>query len=106
MQTSSLATPVLPPGPSSHPLHRHRRLAKGVSQPDLHDPAPLARDKRRLIKRRRPADHPPIPKPEPRPMPRTRHHLSFDLALDRKSTRLNSSHVEISYAVFCLKKKT
>src|SRR5438067_3882380 len=26
-------------------------------------------------------------------------------ALDRKSTRLNSSHVSISYAVFCLKKK-
>src|SRR5690625_6502204 len=25
---------------------------------------------------------------------------------DRKSTRLNSSHVAISYAVFCLKKKT
>src|SRR5690606_42147026 len=25
---------------------------------------------------------------------------------DRKSTRLNSSHVKISYAVFCLKKKT
>src|SRR5690554_7584435 len=29
---------------------------------------------------------------------------SADL-LDRKSTRLNSSHVRISYAVFCLKKK-
>src|SRR5438874_8871071 len=28
------------------------------------------------------------------------------ILLDRKSTRLNSSHVEISYAVFCLKKKT
>src|SRR5690349_23194186 len=27
------------------------------------------------------------------------------LQQDRKSTRLNSSHVEISYAVFCLKKK-
>src|SRR5690349_23378049 len=27
------------------------------------------------------------------------------MGLDRKSTRLNSSHVEISYAVFCLKKK-
>src|SRR6266496_6748508 len=27
------------------------------------------------------------------------------VSLDRKSTRLNSSHVEISYAVFCLKKK-
>src|SRR5436309_11698895 len=28
------------------------------------------------------------------------------LRTDRKSTRLNSSHVKISYAVFCLKKKT
>src|SRR5256884_5707779 len=28
-----------------------------------------------------------------------------DLATDRKSTRLNSSHGYISYAVFCLKKK-
>src|SRR5690349_23489917 len=28
-----------------------------------------------------------------------------DTDQDRKSTRLNSSHVEISYAVFCLKKK-
>src|SRR5437870_9402254 len=28
-----------------------------------------------------------------------------DRQLDRKSTRLNSSHVAISYAVFCLKKK-
>src|SRR3712207_8731381 len=27
-------------------------------------------------------------------------------SLDRKSTRLNSSHANISYAVFCLKKKT
>src|SRR5690606_41306599 len=30
---------------------------------------------------------------------------AFELR-DRKSTRLNSSHVKISYAVFCLKKKT
>src|SRR3712207_7799934 len=28
-----------------------------------------------------------------------------DLLVDRKSTRLNSSHANISYAVFCLKKK-
>src|SRR5690606_15913806 len=28
-----------------------------------------------------------------------------DVNVDRKSTRLNSSHVKISYAVFCLKKK-
>src|SRR5699024_2904896 len=32
--------------------------------------------------------------------------LTFDeVFIDRKSTRLNSSHVSISYAVFCLKKK-
>src|SRR5438874_7264930 len=31
--------------------------------------------------------------------------LRFVSPVDRKSTRLNSSHVEISYAVFCLKKK-
>src|SRR5699024_12795497 len=32
--------------------------------------------------------------------------VSLLMTLDRKSTRLNSSHVSISYAVFCLKKKT
>src|SRR5262245_65157199 len=31
--------------------------------------------------------------------------LPFEKASDRKSTRLNSSHLGISYAVFCLKKK-
>src|SRR5690606_39356552 len=31
--------------------------------------------------------------------------LRAKIAQDRKSTRLNSSHVKISYAVFCLKKK-
>src|SRR5260221_3816971 len=35
-----------------------------------------------------------------------RRHVRYDRAvLDRKSTRLNSSHTVISYAVFCLKKK-
>src|SRR5690606_42038915 len=37
-------------------------------------------------------------------------HVFYNVAViirtDRKSTRLNSSHVKISYAVFCLKKKT
>src|SRR2546422_7115866 len=33
------------------------------------------------------------------------HLLKYDSVLDRKSTRLNSSHGYISYAVFCLKKK-
>src|SRR5690606_40361611 len=31
--------------------------------------------------------------------------IEYDELEDRKSTRLNSSHVKISYAVFCLKKK-
>src|SRR3712207_8181676 len=31
--------------------------------------------------------------------------LALAAAIDRKSTRLNSSHANISYAVFCLKKK-
>src|SRR5258707_11892518 len=32
-------------------------------------------------------------------------HLCLESRTDRKSTRLNSSHANISYAVFCLKKK-
>src|SRR3712207_8856075 len=39
--------------------------------------------------------------PEPVLQPRRQ----VDVDLDRKSTRLNSSHANISYAVFCLKKK-
>src|SRR5690349_23113933 len=41
-------------------------------------------------------------------MPRDAQHRLQNIGgqrIDRKSTRLNSSHVEISYAVFCLKKK-
>src|SRR6266540_6813442 len=37
--------------------------------------------------------------------PRTKLHAPLEPAEDRKSTRLNSSHITISYAVFCLKKK-
>src|SRR3712207_7764882 len=40
--------------------------------------------------------------PRGRPLDRAEQHLA---GLDRKSTRLNSSHANISYAVFCLKKK-
>src|SRR2546430_11137701 len=38
-------------------------------------------------------------------MPRRRHMIANSFTRDRKSTRLNSSHSQISYAVFCLKKK-
>src|SRR2546430_7351032 len=44
------------------------------------------------------------------PHPRVERFISYSTrgcgsAIDRKSTRLNSSHSQISYAVFCLKKK-
>src|SRR6266498_4727388 len=39
------------------------------------------------------------------PFPDVTNPAPVHTALDRKSTRLNSSHVRISYAVFCLKKK-
>src|SRR3712207_8254375 len=38
--------------------------------------------------------------------PSTVQHYAVEPARDRKSTRLNSSHANISYAVFCLKKKS
>src|SRR5262245_62809229 len=40
-----------------------------------------------------------------RALPRRPHRRRRGRAPDRKSTRLNSSHLGISYAVFCLKKK-
>src|SRR5256885_16230654 len=40
----------------------------------------------------------------PRPWPSCTTHLGQHVRRDRKSTRLNSSHLVISYAVFCLKK--
>src|SRR5947208_13138273 len=42
---------------------------------------------------------------QPARPPRRRHRRRQDRRRDRKSTRLNSSHQIISYAVFCLKKK-
>src|SRR2546422_6088165 len=63
--------------------HRERRLARfGVVLRHLREPEGLA-----ALGRERQAD-------QPAPVRR-----------DRKSTRLNSSHGYISYAVFCLKKK-
>src|SRR3712207_8998606 len=49
----------------------------------------------------------PPPPPGASPAPRWGHadHVRDLLGEDRKSTRLNSSHANISYAVFCLKKK-
>src|SRR2546430_7243982 len=45
------------------------------------------------------------PRSRPLPAPATGPRKARGPARDRKSTRLNSSHSQISYAVFCLKKK-
>src|SRR5438552_16422030 len=69
----------------------------------LHDALPICRPStgsRASYGLERPTDH-------DRPCPnsrRSRCHLRAE-CVDRKSTRLNSSHQIISYAVFCLKKK-
>src|SRR5690349_22592882 len=69
----------------------------------LHDALPICRRFPRL-----PAPVPAKANHNPRRL-HSRKTAARDVALpgqeDRKSTRLNSSHVEISYAVFCLKKK-
>src|SRR5947209_14584571 len=68
----------------------------------LHDALPISR---------KPRDAAPAAHPRER-SPRRRHARALRRGgvqdaemLDRKSTRLNSSHANISYAVFCLKKK-
>src|SRR5690242_21497207 len=75
----------------------------------LHDALPISREALRIAKEQRGAlVRGEAPREAQRQcfgvqQMRRRGHLRA--ALDRKSTRLNSSHMSISYAVFCLKKK-
>src|SRR5690348_17502682 len=86
-----------------------------ISTLSLHDALPISRVLSRIL----PAERPPH-RPELAPRPGRRSHAALHErrdepvqgrvsrpreAGDRKSTRLNSSHPSISYAVFCLKKK-
>src|SRR2546427_11384497 len=78
----------------------------------LHDALPISRPCKKSRHRgrwRRAArrEHQRILRAWPSSDPATIRHQSFDenWRRDRKSTRLNSSHSQISYAVFCLKKK-
>src|SRR3712207_7655488 len=75
---------------STGALARHRRVGpdprrRGLALPDLRYREP--------VRRLHGASHPDLRLDQP------------PAAEDRKSTRLNSSHANISYAVFCLKKK-
>src|SRR5690242_21355852 len=74
------------------PILRRRRQVPLVHVADRRDLRPQPN---RVLRIPRPL--PPAPdQSHPQPIPNRR---------DRKSTRLNSSHMSISYAVFCLKKK-
>src|SRR3712207_8715848 len=79
--TTLFRSPRLPLRPLLHALPRRDRLARARFYPPLRPEQPP------LAAARQPA--PPLPPG----------------GLDRKSTRLNSSHANISYAVFCFKKK-
>src|SRR3712207_7314375 len=76
------------------PICRAGRGARGGGGPALLED----RDRRR---RRAPAPG----RERERPVDRDGDPRAVRLSPDRKSTRLNSSHANISYAVFCLKKK-
>src|SRR5690606_41870231 len=82
------------------PIWRRRRSRASLPPAD-------GRRNRRFRGRRGSAS--PLRFAPPRPCPvrpgRRRRERRRAAGLDRKSTRLNSSHVKISYAVFCLKKK-
>src|SRR3712207_9030444 len=73
----------------------------------LHDALPIYDgDLRDLGPRRRPARDRGDQRRRRRARPEDRADHGGRRLRDRKSTRLNSSHANISYAVFCLKKKT
>src|SRR5690606_41899814 len=96
-----------PPRPTLFPYTTLFRSDGGPPPDGAHPSRPHVRRRVRVAARQgRPGGDRP---------PRGRERLDADAArrsgaaagadLDRKSTRLNSSHVKISYAVFCLKKK-
>src|SRR5207302_6005191 len=79
-------------------VHRERRLWIGVACPRIEQRADTAAERRRRRHEVLPAQ---VLRLHRGAILSTRR----DAVGNRKSTRLNSSHVKISYAVFCLKKK-
>src|SRR5207249_10970366 len=100
LHLSSLTTP---PHPIST-LFPYTTLFRSDEGPSPR-PSPRRRGEGAKAKAPRPACNEGEGEPAPsHSLPRRRGRVRVG-ALDRKSTRLNSSHVSISYAVFCLKKK-
>src|SRR5690606_41419967 len=84
------ALPILNKGLADRLREEHRKTKSAAAQ--------AKREQSALVAVPRAPRVPPGPRP-------TRSAAPAVAAADRKSTRLNSSHVKISYAVFCLKKK-
>src|SRR5690606_39879945 len=96
-ETSAISLPdalLVSDGRDGRPRARGRPSVLSCGRPGS-DPRSSRTSERPLRGPQRAAPVDPGPR-RPRPAPTVR---------DRKSTRLNSSHVKISYAVFCLKKK-
>src|SRR5207244_11517927 len=102
---------LLPPPPTStlfpyttlfRSLHQPDIFRVGLFGPDFHEASPHGNNPERALIE-------PLGRLKLAVVPRTFDELDHQhlepLAGDRKSTRLNSSHQIISYAVFCLKKK-
>src|SRR5690606_40922614 len=101
----SLHPPVVP-HPANSTLHPYTTLFRSVRE------ACERGQRLELAVRLDPAPHVrachPLPRLEPRQHVEVPQREELERQVehpDRKSTRLNSSHVKISYAVFCLKKK-
>src|SRR5690606_27322135 len=92
------------------PIGRKRKMSNNNEAPMGREPKPLQQTSDRAPRTRVPPGPPTGRESKPgagltyRPTVTDRV-LPLPEASDRKSTRLNSSHVKISYAVFCLKKK-
>src|SRR5206468_12724264 len=107
LRSVPLSSPQPPPPPPTPPLSLHDALPIYARRPRADAPSARrnAHDSSRAIASGRPPSRAIAPSGRHRPTARGASLVTW-MTRDRKSTRLNSSHDQISYAVFCLKKKT
>src|SRR5205814_10438810 len=99
--------PLLSSLPPDHPLYiLFFFIIRPPPRSTLFPYTTLFRSRAPARSRARSPRPPPAPRARaPRPPSRPSARSCYPVSRDRKSTRLNSSHLGISYAVFCLKKK-
>src|SRR5690606_39481460 len=98
---------LLPPPPPPSPLFPYTTLFRSIRRAGSQDPLPRSAEDLCNVGLALPGKQHGIRKLIEERMQECRCQLNVVYEIeDRKSTRLNSSHVKISYAVFCLKKKS